>query len=94
MESETRAYPDEVLNVDEERALSLLREVVAEIRAHGQPADLPRLEAAITGRGGWSAEGESSLDVRTFRLQGALFSVRAAIEPPGAVEVSFMSRSP
>ena len=94
IDKERQAGPDEVLTVAEENALSVVREVVDNLRARGLTLDFERVEPAMIAAGARLADGETQGEVRLFRLQGALFSLRVGVPPTGAVEINFLSDSP
>ena len=77
------------LSMDEEIALSTLREIVAKSRANGIAVDIGYLERAILAAGGSRAGRPENGSSTTFILYGVRFSIRSGDVLPGAVEVSF-----
>jgi len=89
MDSRDPPLRSDVLNADEERSLSLVREIVAGIKARGATADIGSVELALTAAGA-SREGDvTRFESRTFRLYGARFSVVTGRHPAGGIEVNF-----
>jgi hypothetical protein len=80
----------DVLTMDEEGVLSMVRTMLAEARARSGVADMDGIKRAIMATGALVTEDTG--DSVTYSLGTAHFTVRALDTPPGAIELSFQSR--
>jgi hypothetical protein len=89
MHKQTEMERGKMLTACEGEALSMLREIVAGIRARGVTVDIGSLEWAIRAAGGSrvAQEGEGSPD--TFTLNGARFTAKPSASAVGKIEVFF-----
>ncbi len=86
--SASQDHPD-VLSEDEESALCLVRQVVAEARLNATTADITAVRKALIGAG---ASGEPDGPGRNpviFRFRGASFSLLAQPHPGTGIAVNF-----
>ena len=79
----------DILSNDEERALCLIRQIVAGIRARDLLVYIEAVEQELIDAGssklGDAAEREPSM----FRLHGAHFSLTAGPQPGAGIEINF-----
>lgn len=85
-----RMAPD-VLSVDEERALAVLREIFSSIRATGSVASVRAVCKALEAEGGVANEGDGTA---TYRFMGAHLCLHEAPGDGGLVEVRFLAQNP
>ncbi len=84
-----RADRCDVLSDDEERALALVREIVAGIRDGGVGADIEAIERALIGTGASKSDDRLGCEYRAFTLRGAHFTLLAQPIPGTGIEVDF-----
>jgi hypothetical protein len=94
MDPAAPSLPHDVLSLEEEGALVMLREALADLRARRIPLDVAVLDRALCGVGASRADesGGSGPDCFTFR--GAHFSIRSGPPGAGGIEVNFVRRQP
>jgi len=78
----------DVLTAEEERVLSMVREMVAEGRARDGAAEIGELKKTIARAG--AVVANETCESGTFILRGARFMVRALSDPQGAIELRFL----
>jgi hypothetical protein len=83
-----------VLSLDEELVLSLVRELIAGIRADGRVADLGRVEQALADVGAEVETIASGNNARTLRMRSARFCVQACADRSEAIELMFIEIEP
>jgi hypothetical protein len=89
MEQKDQPIRSNVLSADEESALSLVREIVVSIRAHGAAVDSGSVEQALTAAGASRTGDAAEPEFRVFSLRSARFSVLTNLHPSRGVEVNF-----
>ncbi len=80
----------DVLTIDEEGALSLLREIVAGVRATGLGPNVMNVGEAVVAAGGSALDVAGDREVGTYTLAGARFTLQPAPGADGRIEVSFL----
>ena len=90
MRPEEQSDPCDVLSEDEEFVLSLLRDILGEIRARGHAADLKSMEMAIVNAGAQIERVAPGLEFQVFRIRSARFHVQARASQKGAIELMFI----
>lgn len=80
--------PD-VLSGDEEGVVSMLRQIVIEIRAHGLAADVETVARAAVEAGASSASGDGWGEAGVLTFHGAHFSLIPRSGPGAGIEVNF-----
>jgi hypothetical protein len=90
MRLEDQSDSCEVLSEDEEFVLSLLREIMGELRARGHAADVKSMEMAIVNAGAQIERVAPGLEFQVFRIRSARFLVQARAGQNGAIELMFI----
>ena len=90
MKQEARPIRSDILSADEECALSLVREIVAGIRARSAAMDLGFVEQALENAGASKKTNEAvESEFRMFSFRSARFSVETGLHTGTGIEVNF-----
>jgi hypothetical protein len=91
MDEKSATYRTDILSVDEEEVLCVLREIAAGLRDRGVVLGLAAFEAAVLAAGAARADPPAGTELRAFGLGGVRFTARAAEPAAEGVEICFLS---
>ena len=79
----------DLLSGDEESVISMLRQIIDEIRAHGMAPNVEAVERAVIEAGA-SSEGDARRgESRVMRFRSAHFSLTPRTESGARIEINF-----
>jgi len=90
MDSCAQSIPHDVLSFEEERALSMIRETLADLRSRRIPLDGNVLDRAVCGVGAMRADKGDGSGPDGFMFRGAHFSLQPGRSGADGIEVNFI----
>jgi hypothetical protein len=94
MKDEGKMAPIGILSADEEFALSMLREVLNQVRPNGHAVAMGLLEQAIANAGAQVECSVSGPHGKVFRIKSARFAIQSGANSKGTFDVIFIEDEP
>jgi hypothetical protein len=94
MSNEGKLAPIGILSADEEFALSMLREVLDQVRPNGRAVAMGLLEQAIADAGAQVEGGVPGPHGKIFRIKSARFAIQSGANSKGTFDVIFIEDEP
>jgi hypothetical protein len=91
MDREDSADRFDVLSVDEESALCLVRRIVDDIRGRGLEADIETVERAMIAAGASKLADAAESAAREYRLKNVKLSLDSLPQSGASIEVNFVA---
>ena len=89
MGKNVHADPYDVLTNDEESALSVVRQIITNIKQRGMPANIETIEQAMIDAGASNEGYTSAPEFRNYKLRGVHLSLKVHPHSDVGIEISF-----